>query len=213
MFVAATGVPLPTALARVGRGAEWEATADLAKGVPASTIAYGCQPRCRLEPGGEEPAVPAPPEPLQELEEREAPAPPSAAQVIQGVLDDTGMSVTGLSHVFGVSRQAVYKWLDGGKLQSKHEEKLDELAEVVNMLKGAGVSLRARTLRRQIAGWPPILEELKKADGDALGVAREVLPYLKAEAEQRRRRLERSGGKRVRPGKFTRFGIPHLRED
>ena len=211
MSAAAAGVPLPTALARADRG--WGTTAGLAKAAPASWAAYGCQTRYWLEELDEEPAVPAPPEPLQELEEREAPAPPSAAQVIQGVLDDTGMSVTGLSHVFGVSRQAVYKWLEGGRLQSKHQEKLDDLAEVVNMLKGAGVFLRARTLRRQIAGLPPILEELKKDDGSAVEVARKALPYLKAEAEQRRRRLERSGGKRVRPGKFTRFGIPHLRED
>lgn len=211
MFGAATGLLLPMAPARTDLG--WDATAGLAKGVPAPTIAYGRQTRYWLEPGDEEPAAPEFAEPSQELEEREAPAPPSAAQLIQGVLDDTGMSVTGLSNVFGVSRQAVYKWLDGGRLQSKHQEKLDELAEVVNMLKGAGVFLRARTLRRKIAGRSPILEELKKDDGDALGVAREVLPYLKAEAEQRRRRLERSGGKRVRPGKFTRFGIPHLRED
>ena len=211
MSAATAGVPLPTALARADRG--WGTTAGLAKAAPASWAAYGCQTRYWLEELDEEPAAPEFPAPPQEPKEREASAPPSAAQVIQGVLDDTGMSVTGLSHVFGVSRQAVYKWLDGGNLQPKHRQKLDELARAVAMLKEARVALWARPLRRRIGGSSSIIDELKKDDGDALGRLREYLPFLTEESEQGRRFEARFGGRRAKPGKFTRFGIPHLRED
>jgi hypothetical protein len=38
-----------------------------------------------------------------------------------------GISVSDLSSIFGVSRQAIYKWLAGGGLSSLNQDKFDDL--------------------------------------------------------------------------------------
>lgn len=132
-------------------------------------------------------------------------------QRLENIREATGMSVTELAKVFGVSRQAAHKWLRDGSLRARHEERLSSLERVVSAIERAGVSVGAYTYRRTLAGSPSILEQLGKgADPEEL-LAR-CLPILEEEAKQRRELDELFGGKRPKPNAATRFGAPHLRE-
>lgn len=135
-----------------------------------------------------------------------------ARQRLENVREATGVSVTELARVFGVSRQAAHKWLRGGSLRARHEERLSSLEKVVSAIERAGVSVGAYTYRRTLAGTPSILEQLGKGT-DPEELLAKCLPILEEEARQRRELDELFGGRRPKPTASTRFGAPHLREE
>lgn len=81
-----------------------------------------------------------------------APSPPTSAELVARVHDDSGLTWDQLARYFGVSRRAVHLWVAGGRMSASNEELLMHLVEVVESLAGLSVEARRQALLTQAAG-------------------------------------------------------------
>jgi transcriptional regulator with XRE-family HTH domain len=103
---------------------------------------------------------------------------------VRAIRDALGISISDLSSVFGVSRQAIYKWLAGGKLSSLNQEKLEDLFRAAAILAPMSGSEGWSFSRRRDRGGQTLLEALRNAKTAKLW-AQDVAFLLKDEQEQR----------------------------
>lgn len=134
-----------------------------------------------------------------------------AAQHIQHIRSITKISVSELSRIFGVSRQAVNDWINGKSLSIQNASKLSDLARAVNILSEEGVALHTGVFYRQIDGGPSIIDALIEG-GDVIGLARVLSEKLVREKHQRELLASHFAGRPLDIVHTSAFGSPHLSE-
>lgn len=136
-----------------------------------------------------------------------------SAQDIAHIRAVTKISVSELSRVFGVSRQAVHDWIKGDTPSSRNAQRLSELARATDLFLEAKIEVSPQVFRRKIAGGLSILDAVRE-DGNLVELAGTLVATLVRESQQRQRLAARFAG---RPATFdllaTEFGSPHLNEN
>lgn len=135
-----------------------------------------------------------------------------SVQDIAHIREVTKISVSELSRVIGVSRQAIHEWIKGGPLSSKNAQQLSELAQVIDVFLESGIDVTPQILRRKIASGSSILESLNR-EGMAIELAHTLVKTLLRESQQRQRLASRFSGRAGSPLTDIDFGIPHFNED
>lgn len=121
------------------------------------------------------------------------------------------MSVTELAKIFGVSRQAVHGWLNGGALSSRNAQRLSLLAEVADVFVESGVDISPQMLRRKVGAGQSLLESFK--DGSNLvHEAQQLVSTLAREATQRQRMSQRLAEQLKAELPVGAFGMAHVQE-
>lgn len=124
---------------------------------------------------------------------------------IRAVLQPT---VADLAAAIGVSRQAVYGWMQGKPISGEYANKLSALSDVADLLTREGLKATAEILRRKIAGGKTMFDIVR--EGGAVDTAgAQLVAILRREAQQRAR-LEARLGKRAKPTRdiFEDAGAP-----
>lgn len=122
------------------------------------------------------------------------------------------LSITELSRVFGVTRQAVYEWVKGGALSPTNAERLSTLARAADVLADSGLAITPHLLRRKIGLMPSLLDSVAQ-DADVIDLARKLIETLAREAQQRERLTSRLALRKHSSNSQAEFAVPHLAED
>lgn len=142
----------------------------------------------------------------------EAEAASSAARDLTHIRQVLKISVTELSKIFGVSRQAVHEWIKGGALSPRNAQRLSEFARAADVFLESGIDMTPGVLRRKISGGQSLLEYVGEGS-NVIEMARALVSTLSRESQQRQRLASRLGG-RPKPAKgVSDFGTPHLHEN
>lgn len=136
----------------------------------------------------------------------------TTSENIAHIRQTTKITVSELSRVCGVSRQAVHEWINGEPPSAKNAERISELARAVDLILEAGVDASPQALRRKVSGGLSILDAIQ-ADGKIVELAQQLVGTLARESEQRKRLANRLVGRRKPELSSTEFGTPHLDED
>jgi transcriptional regulator with XRE-family HTH domain len=105
----------------------------------------------------------------------------SRIRVIKAAL---GISISDLSSIFGVSRQAIYKWLGGGRLSASNQEKFEDLFRAAAILAPISASENWSFSRRRDKAGQTLLEALRNAKAATLW-AQDIAFLLEDEQKQR----------------------------
>ena len=146
------------------------------------------------------------------LSESSAGAISESARDIAQIRAVTKISVSELSRVFGVSRQAVHEWIKGGTLSPRNAQRLSELARATDVFLEAEIETSPQVFRRKIAGGQSILDAVRE-NGNVVELAKTLATTLVRESQQRQRLAARLAGRSATPDTSTEFGSPHLDED
>jgi DNA-binding transcriptional regulator YiaG len=95
-------------------------------------------------------------------------------------------AVSDLATTFGVSRQSVYNWLNGGPVADENAAKLLDLAQAADVLAHEGVTVNAALLKRKFASGRTLLQ-VAQAGESARDAALMLVQIHKREAAQRER--------------------------
>lgn len=136
----------------------------------------------------------------------------SAANELAHIRESTKISVTELARVFGVSRQAVHDWLNGGSISKNNAQNVSNFAQAIDVLVEANLDVAPQVLRRKVGNDGSILDAIQKGD-QVVERAKSLAVTLVREAEQRRRLAERLAGRQKPVSADTEFGAPHLNEN
>lgn len=136
----------------------------------------------------------------------------SAAGDITHIRQVLKISVTELSRIFGVSRQAVHEWLKGGALSPRNAQRLSEFAQAADVFLESGIDVTPGALRRKISGGQSLLESVGEG-GNVIELARALVSTLSRESQQRQRLASRLAGRPKPAMAASDFGTPHLHED
>jgi len=115
---------------------------------------------------------------------------------IQQVLQELGVSNTGLARAMCVSRQAIYNWLRGDSLKPEHQAKIDSLARASEVLRKLDVLPRALLKQPLEAGrnfWALVRE-----GQDPETLANRLASVFQSRQRQRALVAERGAAKRAR---------------
>ncbi|MBK8637105.1 MAG: hypothetical protein IPN92_02075 [Chromatiaceae bacterium] len=144
--------------------------------------------------------------------ENSAGAVSESARDIAHIRTVTKISVSELSRVFGVSRQAVHEWIKGGALSPRNAQRLSELARATDVFLEAEIEVSPQVFRRKISGGTSILDAIRD-DGNVVDLARTLAATLARESQQHQRLAARLAGRSATSGTSIEFGSPHLNED
>lgn len=122
------------------------------------------------------------------------------------------ISVTELARIFGVSRQAVHDWLNGGALSSRNAQRLSLLAEVADVFVESGVNISPQMLRRKVGTGQSLLDSFKDGS-NIVQEARQLVSTLAREATQRQRMSERLSDRLKVELPVNAFGLTQLYEN
>ena len=121
------------------------------------------------------------------------------------------ISVTELAKIFGVSRQAVHDWINGGALSSRNAQRLSVLAQAADVFVESGVDISPQMLRRKVGAGQSLLDSFK--DGSNLvQEAQQLVSTLAREATQRQRMSERLAERPKVELSVGAFGLAHVHE-
>ena len=136
----------------------------------------------------------------------------SASKDIAHIRQVMKISVTELARTFGVSRQAVHEWINGGTLSPRNAQRLSDLAQAADVFLEAGIQITPQMLRRNVRNGQSLLESVKE-DGKVVELARTLVDTLSREMRQRQRLADRFGERQEVTLPAYAFGASHLRED
>lgn len=128
-------------------------------------------------------------------DEKSTPKSAVAADIefIQSTLD---LTMTELARCLGVSRQAPYNWIAGGRLKSENAQKLCELKAAANVIATADIESRPLFMQRKLPGGKTLVESIK--DGaNANNVAQSLVDLYRIEADQRKMLAAHFAGRRA----------------
>lgn len=133
-----------------------------------------------------------------------------AASDLVHIKNSLRLSVSTLSRVLGVSRQAIYDWQAGKAVAAENAERLADLARAADVLIEANVEPSAQLLRRAISSGKGLLDLI--GDGvSAEASALKLVDIIRNEVRQRERLRARLAGRS--PADFSDAGIPMLNEE
>jgi transcriptional regulator with XRE-family HTH domain len=105
-------------------------------------------------------------------------------------------SVSDLAKVFGVSRQAIYNWLNGEQPISTHIDKLHDFAIVADMFAESSMPMTGALLKRKIIDGKSILEIIQEG-GSAQDAALLLKQIVQHEMSQREMLSTRFSGRKT----------------
>jgi len=123
----------------------------------------------------------------------------SAAENIERVREVLSPNISSLAKIFGVSRQAVYNWLNGEQPKEKHLAMLRDLAQAADMLVEAGIRVNGALLKRQIIAGKSLFE-VARDGGSTFDAAQQLVRVVKREAIQREQMAGRFAGRKAAAG-------------
>lgn len=103
-------------------------------------------------------------------------------------------AVSDLAMALGVSRQAVYNWINGETPIPMHVDKLNDLARAGEMVVESGMPMTGWLLKRKISGGKCLLEIVRDG-GSAQAAVRQLVQIVHAESAQRARMNARLAGR------------------
>lgn len=136
----------------------------------------------------------------------------NSAQDVAHIRAVAKISISELSRVFGVSRQAVHEWIKGATLSHQNAQRLSALAQAIDVFLEFGVEITPQTFRRKVAGGPSIFEAAKE-DKNVIELAKTLVVTLVRESQQRKLLAARLAGRSTPSASDIEFGTPHLKED
>lgn len=116
------------------------------------------------------------------------------AEDISHVRDVLSLSISNLASMLGVSRQAVYNWLKGEQPIPEHSAKLQDLAQVADLLLEFGSPISGALLKRKVIGGKTLFETISEG-GSAHDSAQILVRILRREQEQRKQMAARLAGR------------------
>lgn len=144
--------------------------------------------------------------------ENSADAISNSARDIAHIRAATKISVSELSRVFGVSRQAVHEWIKGGALSPRNAQRLSALAQATDVFLESGIDVTPQVFRRKVAGGPSIFEAVRE-NRNVVELVKTLAATLLRESQQRQRLAARLAGRPAPSASAIEFGTPHLHED
>lgn len=115
-------------------------------------------------------------------------------------------SVSDLATAFGVTRQSVYNWLNGGPVAEENAVKLRDLAYAADLLVDEGVTINSVLLKRKFANGKTLLQVVQVGES-ARDAALLFVQIHKREIAQRER-LNARFANRVRSPTTADFDLP-----
>ena len=115
-------------------------------------------------------------------------------------------AVSDLATTFGVSRQSVYNWLNGGSVADENAAKLHDLAQAADVLAHEGVSINAALMKRRFANGRTLMQAAQAGES-ARGAALMLVQIHRREAVQRERMNARFANRSKRPASAD-FDLP-----
>lgn len=104
-------------------------------------------------------------------------------------------AVSDLANTFGVSRQAVYNWLNGEQPTPEHMAKLRDLAHAADMFAEAGIPVTGTLLKRKVIEGKNLFE-VAHDGGSAREAAQLLVHIIRRELEQREMMANRFAGRK-----------------
>ena len=104
--------------------------------------------------------------------------------------------VAELAQVFGVTRQAVYNWLNGAPPTAQHLDKLADLARAAEIVEASGIPVSGWMMRRKMFNGKTLLAFVG-AGGSAQDAANRLVQTVRKETEQRQRMDARLTGRKT----------------
>jgi len=119
-------------------------------------------------------------------------------------------SISDLADLVGVSRQAVYNWLDGERPSHESADRLEDLAKAADLVAANGLPTPNR-LRRKIRDGKNFMH-IVRSGGSAEDAARSLARIAEQEAKQRTLLKSRLAGRQPSKLETSELGIPMLDE-
>ncbi len=104
-------------------------------------------------------------------------------------------AVSDLAIAFGVSRQAIYNWLNGEQPTPEHMAKLRDLAHAADMFADAGIPVTGALLKRKVIEGKSLFE-VTRDGGSAREAAQLFVHIIRRELEQREMMARRFAGRK-----------------
>lgn len=134
------------------------------------------------------------------------------AQNLRRILEIIKPSISELATLFGVSRQAIYKWQAGESPSPKNAEWLQELAGAADMLVREGIPPRMQLWNRKIDGNQSLFDMVRNGQSACEGM-KLLIRILRMEAEQRRQLNERLAHRPKLSRDDSDLGIPYFSDE
>jgi transcriptional regulator with XRE-family HTH domain len=115
------------------------------------------------------------------------------------------LTMSELARGLGVSRQALYNWIDGGPIKDDNLAKLNDLKSAADVIVSANLPQHALLLRRKLPGGKTLLET---AGSGAVDAAHALVQMVKIEAEQRAALAKKFDNRQ--PQNLLGYGTPTL---
>lgn len=115
-------------------------------------------------------------------------------------------AISDLATTLGVSRQAVYNWINGEQPRPEFAEKLADLAQSAEILSHEGIEINSLLLKRKFANGKNIFQ-VAQAGESARNAALLLVQILKQETEQRQRMNAKFAGRGKMPASAD-FDLP-----
>jgi transcriptional regulator with XRE-family HTH domain len=118
------------------------------------------------------------------------------AEDLQRIRDILSPGMLNLATIFGVSRQAIYNWLNGEQPRPEHLAKLKDFAQAADFLAEVGIAITGAVLKRPIIDGKNLFE-IAQGDDSIQDAAKLLVQAVKREMEQRERLATRFAGRKA----------------
>lgn len=135
----------------------------------------------------------------------------NSANTVRHIRAVLRLSVTELSKLFGVSRQSMHEWSNGGTVSQENGDKLAKISLLADVLAEAQIEVSSYILRRPLSSGKSLLETALSAD-DVVAVTRKIVTMLIREARQREVMAERLSGRKAHSKDLHRYFAQHVAE-
>jgi DNA-binding transcriptional regulator YiaG len=107
----------------------------------------------------------------------------SIPEAIRQIRNKLGLKMSEVADIFGVSRQAVYLWLEGGNLKPEYSQRIWDISRIADQLQSAGIERPEHFIHRPVSADGLTLYQLLSRGGNV----DTALSYLEEQsaAEQR----------------------------
>ena len=135
----------------------------------------------------------------------------NSAEHLKYIIDITKISITEMARVFGVSRQAVYDWLNGATVSDKNNTAISNFENAMQIFLKAGLKPTVRDFRRKINGIS-VLDGLDSHE-DSSNLGHALASTMLREQSQRIKLAERFKNREKPQLQNEDFGAPHLADE
>ena len=132
------------------------------------------------------------------------------AYSVEGLKNALGANVTDLSNALGVTRQAVYNWLNGKGMIPENAAKLNDLAKAAEIFDKSHVRPNSHMLNRPVLDGRSFIQAVRSLPCSEM-MARRVVEVMRRESQQRVLLAQRFARRPC--ADFSDAGVPHLDED